>query len=226
MSDFDNIIDECSFSNFIKTLTVKIIKCVAPITTESMTDAFSIKYGIDVIDKVYAINNYDNNCKLTDPNDFINKQADYSEWKLGLKTLDKNGCGAIATYNALRVIDRPSNLANVIYYYDITSGDLLFGTFGISPLSIKKYFDSNNILCNHYYYNFKLLKNECEKIDENQAIILLYMCNASNVFEGAHYITLKKEGSGYFAYNARIDYSTNLCDFYTNGRLLRGWIIG
>jgi len=80
--------------------------------------------------------NWENNCKYTF-NDYIYGQGygNASKMKMGFYSGTYNGCGWIATYNALYKLGYYVHPAYIINYYE-SSGSIFFGTFGISPFAV------------------------------------------------------------------------------------------
>ena len=65
--------------------------------------------------KRLALDNYENNRNQTDPNKLINGRDEYSRFRFGLCTLDREGCGVIAFYNILRLLKENIKFSELIF---------------------------------------------------------------------------------------------------------------
>lgn len=61
--------------------------------------------------------------------------------RMGFWSGKTNGCGWIATYNALKILGKSVHPKNIIYFYECW-GSILQGTFGILPDAVADYFRS------------------------------------------------------------------------------------
>jgi len=66
--------------------------------------------------------NYAFNHALAYPTGYINGQSKFSSWLFDGDTLNNNGCGIIATYNAFYALGYQLDLAELIRYYEATGG--------------------------------------------------------------------------------------------------------
>ena len=111
-----------------------------------------------------------------------------SKIKFGLYDSSFNGCGWIAVYNTLLNLGGYSHPANIVH--ELKSGALLYGTLGVSPLTVRDYFRNRgyrSVLCiNDFDSNAK----------SGNASILMYAHS-----EGTHYIAMQWDGNQYRAYN-------------------------
>lgn len=72
---------------------------------------FLKKYRTALAEQNLAVNRAN-----TEPDRFISGQSAYSNYRFGLSTMDKVGCGIIGVYNALRLLERPENYDNPRVY--------------------------------------------------------------------------------------------------------------
>lgn len=198
-------IDNCGWlSKLIKgvvsTVAAVVIVAVLPISIPAVvavTATAAISYGaINLAEKCQAESNYKHNITIQEPTGYINGQNYYSNWKFGIVgmdntgigkgTLDKNGCGVIATYNVLRGINKSKKLADVIYEFDYNSGSLASGLFGSDPTHYSTYFSKNNISCKKYE-SYSSLQKAIRNMSSNQ-MILVCAWNGNSIFDGAHYV--------------------------------------
>ncbi|MDR0751283.1 MAG: hypothetical protein LBF12_01655 [Christensenellaceae bacterium] len=171
--------------------------------------------------------------KNNDPGKYINNQNNggFQNWKFGLSTMDKNGCGVIAVYNLLRMRGEPKNLAFVAYEIETNSGTLAFGIFGTDPTHFGEYFKSKNIKTTAYT-NLTKLEEDAKKMSTSQKIIL-EIWNEPSILKGAHAVAVEKVNDKYFVYNSgekedRAYYFGTLKEYINNdgGSLIVGYLIG
>lgn len=76
---------------------------------------------------------------LVTDSEFINGQGKcaVSDSRMGLMKMSYNGCGAIALYNALRLIGKKPDMGLIVTLIE-RYGLVLFGILGTSPFSIKR----------------------------------------------------------------------------------------
>ena len=112
------------------------------------------------------------------PSGFIENQDTLNNYKIGWGTMDKNGCGCVAVYNAMILLGDTPSLPDVIEYYDRFYRNILFAFLGTSPFSIKSYFQDKG---------YDVITGHLDKIDEtakkHRASIILYIHSS-----GMHYV--------------------------------------
>jgi hypothetical protein len=138
-----------------------------------------------------------------------------SAMKMGYFTADYNGCGWIATYNALLLLGKDQPPADIIKYYDSQGGTFVNGKFGINPESIAMYLEHQGIKTEFKAFPIGL----DEEIED--AGIIMYTDIASFV----HYVTIKNDGNGYRMYNEGndVDYAIyNSIDDWVKGKERQG----
>ena len=102
-----------------------------------------------------------------------------------------NGCGWIATYNALILLGKKPKAENIISEYELT-GAVLCGVFGIQPYAVTHYFRFRGYKV-ETTYNSKNVDSVAKKHTCN---ILFYWHSS-----GAHYFATKWDGSQFVGYN-------------------------
>ncbi len=114
-----------------------------------------------------------------------------SELWFGFFKSSHNGCGWIATYNALLMLGNRINPCDIIGEYELT-GAVLFGALGIQPYAITHFFRWRGYKVTVTY--------DTSKFDtvakKNKANIVWYWHG-----KGAHYVALKWNGSAFLGYN-------------------------
>ena len=127
------------------------------------------------------------------PSGFIYDQesADIGKLKFGFFNSSFNGCGWIATYNALILLGKTPKAEDIISEYELT-GAILGGVFGVFPFAVANYFRVRG-------YSVKTTYNS-KKVDsvakDHTANILFYWHSS-----GAHYFATKWDGTQFIGYN-------------------------
>lgn len=150
-------------------------------------------------DSIAAVN-YIHNKKvdLSSYNDsYINDQntGAVSKLKFGVSTMDNNGCGVIATYNAMKALGNKKDIRDIAYYYE-SDGQALGGLFGTNPYAIKRYFENEG-------YKVKSIEGEKitkEKLPEADAYIVTFW-NSDNAMDAMHTVAMRKKNDKYELFN-------------------------
>ena len=132
---------------------------------------------------------------------YINDQnsGEVSKLKFGVSTMDNNGCGVIATYNAMKALGNKKDIRDIAYYFE-NDGQALGGLFGTNPYAIKRYFEREG-------YKVKSLEGEKitkEKLPEADAYIISFW-NSDNAMDALHTVAMRKTKNGkyeLFNYNS------------------------
>ena len=114
-----------------------------------------------------------------------------SKYWFGCCRSSQNGCGWIATYNALIMLGNPQQPHTIISYYE-NSGALAYGAFGILPTAVSRYFRSKG-------YSVKVSTNSAsfdEQAKKSTANVLFYWHSS-----GAHNIAVRWDGKKFVGYN-------------------------
>ena len=96
-----------------------------------------------------------------------------------------NGCGWVATYNALIILGNPEHPAEIVRYFEESGGAVLGGVFGTYPNAIADYLRRLG-----YNINHKLFPQRSANIDElikNSRVAILAYAHTS----AAHYTTIE-----------------------------------
>ena len=115
------------------------------------------------------------------------------DFRMGLRSSDKNGCGWIAAYNAMILLGNPQRPADVIKRFDASS--LVFGFLGTNPLYISGYFKEKG-----YDVEFSSIltsRKTRESLAQNATVGILLYAHSS----GMHYVTFQWTGTEYNIYN-------------------------
>lgn len=131
-------------------------------------------------------------------NDYIENQMDLSDFSLGKYNFSFSGCGCIAVINLLKYFGNSlsfSEFSAVTSFFE-NKGLIFSGRFGISPLSIKSYFQKNG-------YTVKALKSSKEnEINEFardfDAFICIFFNQGRNIKYGLHYIAVTHSSKDLF----------------------------
>jgi len=110
-----------------------------------------------------------------------------------------NGCGWVATYNALILLGTPEHPAEIVRYFETSGGTVFGGVFGTYPNSIESYIRSLGFSVNHAMFP-QLSMNIDNAIKASRVSILAYVHTSA-----AHYATIEyREDIGKFVvYNDR-----------------------
>ncbi len=106
----------------------------------------------------------------------------------GKYTSDYNGCGWIATYNAMKMLGEKVDEQEIIEY--LNKYNILDGKLGTNSFGIKKYFEEQNVEFKSVFLSKRL------QTKKNAVGILLYTDGKS-----AHYVAFQRENSKFHFYN-------------------------
>lgn len=150
---------------------------------------------VSVVNIVYSINNWahtkHNQSLKVDGYIYNQSQGIAAQYKFGFFRSDHNGCGWIATYNALIMLDDPQTPDKIISYYE-KRGALFWGGAGINPTAVAGYFRSRGYTVKVSYNT----SNFDKQAKSNTANILFYWHS-----EGAHNIAVQWDGRRFVGYN-------------------------
>jgi len=96
-----------------------------------------------------------------------------------------NGCGWIATYNALIALDQPQHPADIVKYFETTGGTVFDGKYGTYPNAIEAYLKSFGLNVEQTIVPHMVL-NIDDAIKASQVSILAYMHTRA-----AHYVMIE-----------------------------------
>ena len=125
---------------------------------------------------------------------YIYGQANGSAAKarMGLLSGKNNGCGWIATYNALKILGKTIHPKNIIYFYECW-GSILQGAFGVLPDAVADFFR----LQGRKVSTLNLTRKGIDKKIKSSKVSIL--CYAHS--KGLHYIAIKWTGKKFQVYN-------------------------
>ena len=159
----------------------------------------------------------------------INGQAvfEHADESMGFGTYAENGCGVIALYNAMQLLNKPQALGKIEDEVFIMGGMLAGGLLGITPSSIDRYFAYNNVESTRYS-TYGALEND---IYEGAIVVFFVMNNVDNIWEGFHYMTAQYKNGQYEIYNmysnsANVHYQVSLDPIYSGSVWICGYIVG
>lgn len=149
------------------------------------------------------LSNYYNNT-----NGFIfNQTSDIvCDYRYGFNTVGPYGCGLVATYNALLLLENQTEAQNVVpmNFHDVIreyeqSGLLAYGCWGLHPLGIAQFFIERD-----YDVNISFDKMIYDTAIQNSiASVLFYTYDFGN-----HYVAVEHDAKEYLIYN--LDSNTNV----------------
>lgn len=148
-------------------------------------------------------------------NDLIYNQTKIpkDQWRYGFRTSAATGCGWIATYNALRLMDYRAEPEELIRYYE-RQFPLVHGNAGTSILGPALFFI-------HHGFPVEVVSRR-EKFDElvkNSDVCILFYYWRKKWKLGAHFTTLRPDGEHIVGYNTYTnsqgpdDYGKSLAEF-------------
>lgn len=154
---------------------------------------------------------------LCESGKYIENQASWSDVKYGNKsTMDKTGCGIIASYNALLALGESvseQTMVDLISRYE-QNGAVLYGEFGTSPLQIVKCFEEKG-----YDVTLSISKEEAainDIGDNSDTVIATVYNNKYNVMDQLHTVSITKDANGKFSIH-----NTGLFDSNANSYLAK-----
>jgi len=119
--------------------------------------------------------------------------------RMGIGTGADNGCGWIATYNALYLLGTPVPPANIVQYMDTNGGANIGGVFGVNPYAVYQYLDLMGYNTNITFYPAGLDKTIANS--KSQMGILMYGFTNSNGNFNIHYVIVDYKNGQYVFYN-------------------------
>ena len=117
------------------------------------------------------------------------------QWRYGFRTSAATGCGWIATYNALRLMDYRAQPEELIRYYQ-RQLPLIHGNAGTSILAPAVFFM-------HHGFSVKTYANQKrfdEAVKASDVSILFYYWRNKYRF-GAHFVTVRYQDGRFIGYN-------------------------
>lgn len=263
----ENVLDNVGFFKSLWEAIKTVFKCTTEVLKVVVTVLEPVVGLLGGVVEIAALpftakksaDNYNNNINQkveVDRNTgYITKQNNkgvYGNWKFGFGDIYNNGCGVIATYNALVFAGKITNdknkvkdkdidnyrtecFANLIQSYELTAGALIMGCLGINPGAITPMLKLHGVDVVGYgsfagNYGFEA---NCLCLGKNQMAILCYWWTDVECDPpvGAHYVCITKNGDTYDFINGD-DTTANVgsvSEFLHSGWLkngfIKGWII-
>lgn len=203
------------------------------VATVAAATAILTSTAYDTYEQTQAYINYQNNKKLDSTvTGLVNGQGYYSNWKFGVRTFDYNGCGVIATYNVMYLLNKKQKLSQVAYDIERKQGTLVWGFAGTDPTHPYEYFKEKGIPVKQYYSqsSFNTVFNNMKT---SQYALVCFWNNKNDITKGAHFVAVSKTSSGdYIVYNyssseRKAEKRSDLADVMNEGKgsLICGLII-
>ena len=130
----------------------------------------------------------------------------------GNKTMDYNGCGVIAVFNAMNdlKVKNEISLPSIIEHFE-NDGIVLSGIFGTAPTAIEDFFVKKG------FETMNTTKEEdYDKIGENfDSFIFTFYENKDNIFEQVHVVNISKNNGKFYAHNNGFNSHLKLFDSIT-----------
>ena len=120
--------------------------------------------------------------------------------RMGFRKGKDNGCGWIATYNALKILGKSIHPKHIIYFYECW-GSILEGVFGVLPDAVADYFRVQGRKVSMLNLTNKGID---KKIKSSKVSILCYAHS-----KGMHYIAIRWTGKNFEAFNVYNDSTTS-----------------
>ncbi len=139
------------------------------------------------------VNNKENQKNITG---LIDDQKSIDYMKMGFAGAAWSGCGWVAAYNAMYLLGRPQNAADVIGFFDGSVNNFVHGAFGVAPYAITLYFVSMGCTGKINSVMF-CMPSDTEEVARKASVCILLYAHS----QGAHYVALKWDGEKYNIYN-------------------------
>ena len=134
---------------------------------------------------------------------YIDDQSAMADMRYGNNTQNNNGCGTIATYNAMQYLtdgNSPDDYPDLVDKFQY-NGIVLSGEFGTNPRAIDNYFRDQG-------YDTILLMdqqlspaNVSDISDEYDVYLLMAYNDKTDLSAGAHYVCITEEDGEYIMHN-------------------------
>ena len=136
------------------------------------------------------ITNYANNYS----GGLMNGQKSFGELRFGIHSIGINGCGIVATYNALHIMKLNPNFADIAAEYEAYHGELLWGIFGLKTSHLVDFFERRSDI-------HTLITDNPDNYDVISAVsdvtIVEYWNDENNIpWSGAHYVAFIRNADG------------------------------
>ena len=122
-------------------------------------------------------------------------QIPKEQWRYGLRSSAATGCGWIATHNALRLMDLPSEPEALIREYT-RQLPLVHGMAGTSLFGIYRFFQKRG-----FRVELILRRRKFDEAVKSASVAILFYRWRSKRKFGAHFVTLHHTEEGFIGYN-------------------------
>ena len=138
------------------------------------------------------------------------------------ESASQSTCGAIAIYNALVLLGKHVNFAELLYILEITNSLIFGGQGGVIPNSVEKIADLYGMT---YDYTTDITDLNSWRASKDGVIILTYFNNKNDVFKGLHTVAARLNDNKVVTYNRSYyaeseEYFNNFTEVVNNGELL------
>lgn len=133
---------------------------------------------------------------------YIEQQNSLKKYIYGNHNADYNTCEVIATYNALKALGDKDNktFPELIQIFE-TSGIVLKGEWGTSPISVNKYFENHGYKTDMIYGDKINEKSLSKMSKDHDTYILTAYNNKTNLGEQVHTVSITVENGKYVIHN-------------------------
>ena len=122
-------------------------------------------------------------------------QIPKEQWRYGLRSSAATGCGWIATHNALRLMDLPSEPEALIREY-VRQLPLIHGNTGTSLFGIYRFFQRRG-----FHVSLTLRRKKFDEAVKAVPVAILYYRWRDKRKFGAHFVALHHTEEGIIGYN-------------------------
>ena len=122
-------------------------------------------------------------------------QIPKEQWRYGLRSSAATGCGWIATHNALRLMDRPSEPEQLIREY-ARQLPLIHGNAGTSLFGVYRFFQKRG-----FSVELTLRRQKFDEAVKGATVAILFYRWRRKWKFGAHFVTLHHTEEGFIGYN-------------------------
>lgn len=157
---------------------------------------------------------------------YCQRQIPKEKWRYGFRTSAATGCGWIATYNALRLMDYKPQPEELIRFYQ-RQFPLVHGNFGTTILSPAMYFKSRG-----FSVEFTSRREKFDALAKKSDVCILYYRWHNKFKFGAHFVALHHTEDGFIGYNTYKNstgpdaYGRSLADFLRKKKYFGAVLIG
>ena len=157
---------------------------------------------------------------------YCQRQIPKEKWRYGFRTSAATGCGWIATYNALRLMDYKPQPEELIRFYQ-RQFPLVHGNFGTTILSPAMYFMSRG-----FSVEFTSRREKFDSLAKKSDVCILYYRWHNKFKFGAHFVALHHTEDGFIGYNTYKNstgpdaYGRSLADFLRKKKYFGAVLIG